>query len=369
MRLVLIILISFFYSFAFSTNDNRGIELRFKTFGWNTNWNKHTIDYDELLSGGPSRDGIPPIDKPKFVSTLDAKSWINDKEPVIFVKINDKVKAYPIQVLMWHEIVNDSLSDKKISVTFCPLCNSAIVFDRELDGTIYDFGTSGLLRNSDLVMYDRQTESLWQQFTGEAIVGDMVEKHLKILPSSLVSFKDVYENFPNALILSKDTGFNRDYGRNPYVGYDDINKSPFLFDKKSDDRLAPMQKVLTLSLNGVDKAYTYDALKKKKVYNDEALDLVVFYKKGTKASLDRAFINSSKDDGAYTVYSSFLDGEKLEFEYIDKKFIDTNTNSTWNIFGQAIDGKLKGKELKEIVHADHFWFSWAVFKPKTLIFK
>lgn len=369
MRLISIFLISFIYSFAFLTNDNRSVELRFKTFGWETNWNKHTIDYDELLSGGPPRDGIPPIDNPKFVSINNAKNWIKDKEPVIFVKIDEKVKIYPIQVLMWHEIVNDALANKKISVTFCPLCNSVIVFDRKLDGKIYDFGTSGLLRNSDLVMYDRQTESLWQQFTGEAIVGDMVEKQLKILPSSLVSFKDVYENFPNALVLSKDTGFNRDYGRNPYVGYDDIDKSPFLFDKKSDNRLPPMQKVLTLSLEKFDKAYTYDALKKQKVYNDEKLNLVIFYKKGTKASLDKAFINSSKDDGSYTVYSSILDGKKLNFVYKNKKIIDTNTNSTWNIFGQALDGKLKGKELKPIVHGDHFWFSWAVFKPKTLIFK
>lgn len=130
-----------------------------------------------------------------------------------------------------------------------------------------------------------------------------------------------------------------------------------------------MQKVLTLSLEKFDKAYTYDALKKQKVYNDEKLNLVIFYKKGTKASLDKAFINSSKDDGSYTVYSSILDGKKLNFIYKNKKIIDTNTNSTWNIFGQALDGKLKGKELKPIVHGDHFWFSWAVFKPKTLIFK
>ena len=369
MRLISIFLFSFLFSFAIETNDNRGFELKLKTLGWNTNWNKRSIEYSELLSGGPPRDGIPPIDKPKFESISDAKKWISDKEPVIFVKIDNKVKIYPIQVLMWHEIVNDTLSNKKISVTFCPLCNSVIVFDRNLDGRVYDFGTSGLLRNSDLVMYDRQTESLWQQFTGEGIVGDMVEKQLTILPSSLVSFEDVYTNFPNALVLSKYTGFKRDYGRNPYVGYDDINESPFLFDKKSDDRLPPMQKVLTLSLKGIDKAYTYDFLKKSNVYNDKSLDLVLFYKKGTKAALDRAFINSSKDDGAYTVYSSHLEGKELKFIYKDKKFIDTNTNSTWNIFGQAIDGKLKGKELKEIVHADHFWFSWAVFKPKTLIVK
>lgn len=369
MRLIFLILISLSLAFSYDTNDNRDTNLKFKTLGWNTNWNKHTISYDELLSGGPARDGIPPIDNPKFISVDEAKSWIGDKEPVIFLEIDKKVKAYPLSVLMWHEIVNDTLEDTKVSVTFCPLCNSAIVFNRVLNGVEYDFGTSGLLRNSDLVMYDRQTESLWQQFTGEGIVGEMVEKQLIFLASSLVSFKDVYLNYPNAKILSKDTGYNRDYGRNPYSGYDDINKTPFLFDKKTDERLSPMQKVLTLSLNDIDKAYTYDVLKRDIVYNDKDLDLVLFYKKGTNSALDRSQIRYSKDDGSYTVYSNFLDNKKLEFFYKDSKFIDKNTNSTWNIFGLSISGELKGKQLKPIIHADHFWFSWAVFKPKTLIYK
>jgi hypothetical protein len=362
-------MITFFVSFAYETVDDRNSQFKYKTLSWNTNWNKHTIDYEELLSGGPKRDGIPPIDKPKFIKVNEAKKWIGDKEPVIFVKVNDKVKIYPIQVLMWHEIVNDTLDNKKISVTFCPLCNSAIVFNRVLNDIEYDFGTSGLLRNSDLVMYDRQTESLWQQFTGEGIVGEMVEKQLKFLPSSLIGFKEVYENYPNAQVLSKNTGYNRDYGRNPYSGYDDINQTPFLFRQESDSRLKPMQKVLTLSLNGVDKAYTYDALQKTKVYNDIKLGLVLFHKKGTNAALDRSQIRYSKDDGAYTVYSNTLDGKKLDFFYDKGKFIDRSTNSVWNIFGIAISGKLKGKELKPIIHADHFWFSWAVFKPKTLIHK
>ncbi len=369
MRLIFLIFMISFVSFSYASINDRSLELKLHTLNWKTNWSKHSIAYSELLSGGPKRDGIPPIDKPKFTNINEAKKYIADKEPVIFVKINDEVKIYPIQILMWHEIVNDSISDKKISVTFCPLCNSAIVFNRILDEHEYDFGTSGLLRNSDLVMYDRQTQSLWQQFTGEAIVGDLLGKQLELLPSSLIGFKEVYENYPNAKVLSKDTGFNRDYGRNPYAGYDDINKTPFLFDKKSDSRLRAMQKVLTLSIDGIDKAYTYDSIKKIKVYNDSELDLVLFYKKGTNAALDSSKISSSRDDGAYTVYNNNLDGVKLKFFYDKGKFRDSQTKSTWNIFGLAIDGKLKGKELIPIVHADHFWFSWAVFKPKTLIYK
>ncbi len=372
MRLLLLVLLFFSFltiSSAYETKDNRSISLRMKTFTWDTNWNKRIIDYDELLSGGPPRDGIPPIDNPKFISIKKAKNWLSDNEPVIFLDIDEKVKIYPLSILMWHEIVNDELSNKKISVTFCPLCNSAIVFNRSLDGNLYDFGTSGLLRHSDLVMYDRQTESLWQQFTGEAIVGDMVNKQLEILASSIVGFKHAYENYPKALVLSKETGYIRDYGRNPYSGYDDINENPFLFNKKSDSRFRPMQKVVTVSLNGIDKAYSYDSLKNKSVYNDKELNLVIFHKKGAVSALDRSVIKNSRDDGAFTVYSSFLANEKLEFIYNNEEIKDINTNSTWNIFGKAINGKLKGKKLKPIVHADHFWFSWAVFKPNTLIYR
>lgn len=367
MKLVFLFLFSFVLAFSYETTDNRSTDLKIKTFTWNTNWNKRIVDYKELLSGGPSRDGIPSIDNPKFETLFSAKKWIKDKEPVIFLKVNKSVKVYPLSVLIWHEIVNDTISDKKILVTFCPLCNSAIVFDRVLDGKVYDFGTSGLLRNSDLVMYDRQTESLWQQFTGVAIVGDMVEKTLKFIPSSIVSFKEVYTNFPNAKILSKNTGYKRAYGKNPYVGYDNINQSPFLFDKINDNRLRPMQKVVTISANGIDKAYTYSFLKRKKVYNDRELDLVIFYKKGTVSALDRSEIEYSKDDGSYTVYSNVLDNLDLEFIFEENKIKDIQTKSTWNIFGESIEGKLKGKTLKPIIHGDHFWFSWAAFKPKTFI--
>lgn len=369
MKLIFILIFLLQSLVAIESKDDRSIKLKLNTLGWNTNWNKSSINYNELQSGGPSRDGIPPLDKAKFESIASAKTWVKDKEPVIFLKINAEVKAYPLSILMWHEIVNDKLSDKNVAVTFCPLCNSAIVFDRELDGILYDFGTSGLLRNSDLVMYDRQTESLWQQFTGEAIVGDLLTSKLKLLPSSIVSFKDVYENFPNAKILSKDTGYVREYGKNPYSGYDDINESPFMFNKKSDERLSPMQKVVTVSLNGLDKAYPYNLLKKQNIVNDKDLNLVIFYKKGTLSALDRSEIKYSKDDGSYTVFSNKLEDLTLEFILKDKKIIDRNTNSTWNIFGEAIKGKLKGASLKEIVHGDHFWFSWAVFKPKTLIYK
>jgi len=355
-----------------STVDDRSSNLKRVTSHWNTNWNKHNVPYDELLSGGPPRDGIPPIDNPKFVDVNQAKTWIEDNEPVVFVKIGEKVKAYPIQILIWHEIVNDTLGGKNISVTFCPLCNSTIVFDRVLDGKLYDFGTSGLLRNSDLVMYDRQNETLWQQFTGEAIIGDLTGKVLTMLPSSMISFKDYYTTYPNAMVLSKDTGHYRAYGDNPYVGYDDINNSPFLYSNPIDKRLKPMARVVTISNKNDSKAYSYKILKRKKVVNDifSGKKIAVFHKSGTTSALDRQSISDSKDVGTTAVFSSSLEDMNLKFVYDSSKgIVDTNTQSSWNIMGVAISGKLKGKVLKQIVHADHFWFSWAAFKPKTLIYK
>lgn len=370
---ILIILLIFMGSLValdIKTTDNRGYSLKLHSFLWQTNWNKRIIEYEELQSGGPQRDGIPPIDDPIFISVNEAQSWLSDNEPLIFVNIKGQTKAYPLQVLIWHEIVNDTLADKKISVTFCPLCNASIVFDRELNGRVYDFGTSGLLRNSDLVMYDRQTESLWQQFTGRSIVGDMVTKVLTQLPSSILSFKSIYENYPKTLILSKQTGYIRDYGKNPYIGYDDINQSPFMLRQPTDDRLFPMQRVATVSFNNNDKVYTYSSVKKKRVINDrfENKNLVVMFEDNVTSALDRSDIASSRDVGTVLIYESLLDGEVLEF-YFDNGFFDKQTKSQWNIFGEAISGSLKGKKLKPVITGAHFWFAWAVFKPNTLIYK
>ena len=354
------------------TNDNRSHTLKSKTYSWKTNWNKRTIEFDELLLGGPPRDGIPPIDKPKFEDTTSAKSWIKDNEPVIFLKIGLHVKAYPIQILIWHEIVNDVLGNKNVLVSFCPLCNSTIVFDRIHKGKLYDFGTSGLLRNSDLVMYDRQTETLWQQFTGRAIVGDKAGEKLTMLPSSMISFKEYYTAYPNGLVLSKSTGFNRQYGNNPYVGYDDINNSPFLYDNPIDKRLKPMRRVVSLVGLNEAIAYPYNILKNKKVINDtfEGEQIVLFHKSGTVSALDSSDITNSKDIGSTAVFSALLDGKVLSFIYDETKgVIDEQTGSSWTILGKAIGGKLKGKQLKQKIHADHFWFSFAAFNPNTKVYK
>jgi hypothetical protein len=364
------------------TQDDRSRRLRAATSSWNTNWDLHIIDYDDLRSGGPPRDGIPSIDDPQFVSSEEASVWLADNEPVIALEIDNDARAYPLQILTWHEIVNDVVSDVPVIVTFCPLCNSAITFDRRLGSETYEFGTSGLLRNSDLVMYDRTTESLWQQFTGQAIVGDLVGEVLDFLPSSLVSFADFQQAYPQGIVLSRDTGFARNYGRNPYAGYDTIDQSPFLFDGETDERLSAMERVVTVSLAteseaesesgaNIDVAYPLSVLSEEGVINDTQgeYELAIFHSPGTSSALGASVIAQGTDVGATGLFEPYVDGKKLTFRMEGEEIVDEQTGSTWNVLGQATTGPLAGNNLKAIVHGDHFWFAWAAFRPDTIIYE
>ena len=343
---------------------------RISTRGWETDFSRHTVPYSEILSGGPPRDGIPPIDDPKFTTFQDANAWLGEQEPVIAFELNGDAKAYPLQILTWHEIVNDEVGGVPVAVTFCPLCNSAIVFDRRLDGVVYDFGTSGKLRNSDLIMWDRQTESWWQQFTGEAIVGELTGKKLTFIPASIISWTDFKAANPEGTVLSRDTGFSRSYGRNPYAGYDEADNPPFLFAGKLDGRLLPKERVAAVTIGEVDVAFPFSILEKERVvnYTINGQDLVVFFKFGTLSALDRSSIQDSRDVGATGVFDALLDGKKLTFRADGNNFVDNETGSVWNILGMATDGPLTGEKLTPIVHANHFWFSWGTFKPDTKIY-
>ncbi len=354
------------------TTDDRSRSLQAATFSWDTNWELHTVDYSDILSGGPPRDGIPSIDNPQFVTQTEAEAWLQGTEPVVAVDLAGEARAYPLQILTWHEIVNDTIGDLPIIVTFCPLCNSAIVFERTLDGEPVEFGTSGLLRNSDLIMYDRRTETLWQQFTGEAIVGDKVGTTLTFLPSSLISFNDFRTAYPDGVVLSQETGFDRDYGRNPYAGYDSIGNTPFLFTGDLDGRLQAVERVVTVSLDeGTDVAYPLSVLSEAGVINDTqgATDLVVFHLPGTNSALGADSIASAKDVGATGVFNPVVNGQKLTFSLEGDQFVDAETGTSWNIVGQAVAGELAGEQLEPVIHGDHFWFSWAAFKPETIIYE
>ena len=341
------------------------------TRGWETDFSRHTVPFEEILSGGPPRDGIPPIDEPKFIDFDEADRYLGRLEPVISFEINGDVRAYPLQILTWHEIVNDVVGGVPVAVTFCPLCNSAIVFDRTLDGVVHRFGTSGKLRHSDLVMWDRETESWWQQLTGEAIVGDLAGKKLTFLAGPIVSWGDFKEANPDGKVLSQDTGFQRDYGRNPYLGYDRVDNPPFLFKGDLDGRLLPKERVVTVTVGNLDAAFPFSILAQEKVvnYNVGGRDLAVFFKPGTRSALDELLIGESDEIGASGLFEAELDGRKLTFRSDGDEFIDNETGSTWNIFGEAVQGPSTGKRLTPVVHTNSFWFAVAAFKPDTMIYQ
>ena len=338
---------------------------------WTTDFSLRSVPFDEIVSGGPPRDGIPPLDSPSFVNPDAADQWLGDKEPVISFELNGEARAYPLQILTWHEIVNDEVGGVPVTVTFCPLCNSAIVFDRRLEGVTLDFGTSGRLRNSDLIMWDRQTESWWQQFTGEAIIGRLTGHTLDFLPAQIVSWADFKTAHPAGQVLSKETGYNRSYGRNPYGGYDEVGKPPFLFFGDLDGRLLPKERVVALTIDGVDVAFPFSLLEEEGVVNYSLGDanVAVFFKKGTTSALDGSSIRDSRDIGAAAAFDANLDGRTLTFAATEDGFTDSETGSSWNILGQSTGGELAGASLTPMVHANHFWFAWAAFKPDTRIYQ
>jgi hypothetical protein len=337
---------------------------------WRTDFSQRIVPYSEFISGGPPKDGIPSIDNPKFISVVEADQWLADPEPVQMVDIDDGARVYPLQILMWHEIVNDIVGDQPVAVTYCPLCNTGLVFNATLpDGRVLDFGVTGKLRFSDLVMYDRQTESWWQQITGEAIVGEMTGTRLEFIPSPIVSWSEFKVARPDGKVLSRDTGFRRPYGENPYTGYD--SGQPWLFSGPEDDRLRATERVATVSIGDVDLAFPFSMLEQDPVVHYQAgnVEIVVFYRKGTASALDSGLIAQGRDVGSTGVFIPKVNGQPLTFEMRDGQFQDRETGSTWNPLGEAVAGPLKGETLEPVVHGNHFWFSWAVFKPDTIVYR
>lgn len=342
----------------------------FDTSEWKTDFGKHSVPFSEIMSGGPPKDGIRAIDRPEFVGVDAAASWLKPREPVILFVHGNDARAYPLQILIWHEIVNDTVGDLPVAITFCPLCNTAIAFDRRVQQKTLDFGTTGKLRFSDLVMYDRQTESWWQQATGQAIIGTFTGAQLAPLPAQTISWKTFRETFPGGKVLSRNTGYNRSYGENPYVGYDDVNSSPFLYRGPKDPRLRPVERVVTVSLAGEDVAYPFSALEKVRVVNDTVggQKIVVLFEKGVASALDGHSIPESRDVGTAGVFERTVNGKVLTFAAAGGRITDAQTGSTWTIVGTATAGPLAGAHLVPVVHGQHFWFAWAVFRPKTRIY-
>jgi len=273
------------------------------------------ISKEKIFSGGPPKDGIPAILSPKFESASEA-SWLKSTDLVTGVEIEGVFKAYPLRILVWHEVVNDKVGNKPIMVSYCPLCGSTLIFDREVDSEELTFGISGLLYQSDVLFYDHQNLSLWSQLEMKAISGPKAGTEMEVLPSVLATWSEWKKKHPNTLVLSKDTGFSRDYDNMPYGGYENSTNIMFPVENR-DDRYHPKEKVLVvISSDNVAKAYAFKELSKVKTpLND-------------KVGLDEITIK-------------FNSGE----------------------FVSAYDKT--GNPIKSFVT---YWFAWYTFRPDTLVF-
>ncbi len=326
------------------------------------------VDPGEIISGGPPPDGIPPIDDPVFLDVADNLGVLEDNEPVVALVIGDDARAYPVSIMIWHEIVNDTVGGVPVSVTYCPLCNSAVTYGREINGIETTFGTSGRLFASALVMYDRATESLWTHFDGRAVVGVLTGTELEVYGSPLMSWADFRSNYPTGKVLDEtQTGFRRSYGSNPYVGYDDSDTEPFLFRGVPDGRARSKERVVGVSHSDVDVAYSLQSISgdgpTATAVDHGGEQLVILWNPGQSTALEGAGVDDGRDVGSVGVFVPQVGEQTLTIVADGDGFVDEETASRWTVAGVAVDGELAGSELERIPHLDTFWFAWATYRP------
>ena len=317
-----------------------------------TNGVKHIVPLDKIRGGGPPKDGIPSIDEPVFADAKDAE-FVSDTDVVIGLEINGDARAYPLFIMVWHEIVNDEVGGTPVSVTYCPLCYTNQVFERVLDGQPVEFGTSGKLYNSNLVMYDRLTDSYWSQALGIAITGELTGQELEIIPFDVISWADWTTLHPNSKVLTTETGHIRAYGVDPYGSYYTDDRIMFPVEH-SDERMHPKEIILGFHIDDVYKAYKQLDLENSVVTNDKI---------GNTSILLTSFFS-----GNARAFDRTLNGEILNFEFSDGKIMDLQTGSTWNYDGESISGTHEGKSLSRLPFSPGFWFEWVAFHPDTLVY-
>lgn len=341
-----------------------------------TDFSRATVSYEEIIAGGPPKDGIPSIDEPQFIPIGEAAQWLAPQEAVLVAGVSDdspasettesRVRIYPLQILMWHEIVNDTVGGVPIAVTYCPLCNTGIVFLRRYDGRVLEFGTTGRVRFSNLIMYDRQTESWWQQASGTAIAGRYAGGTLRILPVLNLSWREARSRYPEAQVLSRDTGYSKPYGRNPYSGYDQSER-PFLYrgPEAADDH-SPMERVYAVKAGGEWQAYPYTQLRRRRVIQETVggQPVAVFWQSGQASPLESSELAAGRDVGSANSFVPRADGRELEFRLREGRIIDLQTGSRWDASGTAVSGPLAGMRLEPVPGTRHFWFSWNAFREE-----
>lgn len=356
------------------------------------------VDPAGIKSGGPPPEGIPTIDQPCYVPAAQV-DYLSDSAPLMAVEISGDARAYPLGILTRHELVNDAVGGVPVTVSYCPLCNSGVVYDRRVGELVLDFGTSGSLYQSSLVMYDRQTQSLWTHFNGQAVVGELEGTQLDFFATQITSWQQWRQANPDGAVLSVQTGYYNpgNYNRNPYFGYESSGSllASSFQSVEIDDRLPAKQRVIgvrsdgAVNDGGTDGAGTgagaatgaaiairHDHLQANQVAHfalpsGAQLPLVAFNIAGTSSALDDFTVDQGLDVGSSAVFVAQADNRQLSFAPNPADattFVDQPTGSTWNIFGRAIAGELEGSQLEPVVFWDTFWFAWSTFAPGTDIF-
>lgn len=305
---------------------------------WQTDTAQHHVLLSEFTVVLP-KGAFPQLNYPRFVGKADGLRMFFEHEPALVISIKGQAKAYPLNMLTVHEISNDTLANTPLLVTYCPLCNAGLVFDRRLkyrgkEQTL-EFAVSGMLRNSDMVMYDRQTESWWQQLLGQALVGKFAGAELEIIPSLIISVNEFFERYPDGKILSRNTGNPRaqfQYGQNPYHRYDAPEGLPyehFFPHEQLTEQLPPMERVVDIRVGKKYKVYPLSIIAHHGVINDqfEGKSVVLFYQPGTVSVLDEADIRQSREVGSVTAFNAWLAGQRLVFRKIHGRFEDEQTHS------------------------------------------
>jgi len=348
-------------------------------YDWNTDTTQHVVPLSEIQMVVP-RGTFPAIDYPGFLGRREGLQRFFEHEPVIALAIEGQAKAYPLNMLTMHEISNDELAGVPILPTYCPLCNASVVYDRRLrhDGKDYllTFEVSGMLRSSDMVMADKQTETWWQQLTGQGLVGELAGAQLKVIPSLVLSVRAFFERYPDGRILSPDTDTPaaERYGTNPYVGYDHAKNQPYsrYFDaEKLDERLPPMERVVDIRGREGYKIYPFSAIQNAGVINDsyDGRPVVLFYQPGAVSVLDKPSIEDSRAIGTVAVFTAEMEGKRLTFHQKGEHFLDEQTESRWDVTGRCVAGPYEGEQLPIEPHSHHFAFAWLSFYPDSEIYR
>ena len=330
---------------------------------WRTNWERYILD-PELLGPGNNRDAIPPIYLPQFEPVDSADSWLDDDDLVGVLALDDEVHVYPLRLLVYHEVANDQIAGVPVLVTFCPLCDTVLAFDRRVAGEALLFGVSMKLHNKNLIMWDHQTESWWQQASGMAIVGDLAGEQLDFLPVRTLFWRDVRQDMPQARVLSRESGFP-----DSEAGFYDIKMCPTDYATEpplwtggpTSEVLGPHDRVVGLNLKGA-VAYPVTALAQRRVVNDvvDGQDVVLFH----SAQPCTGGRGAATTDTA-SVYSPLAGERKLSFYPKEGKVLDRETGGTWSPGGLALSGPLKGTQLRPLPYTISFWFAWVAFYPNT----